>query len=35
MRLAIDEGKKRKIIIEKVRKELIEVLGKQDKVVKL
>ena len=35
MRLAIDEDKKRKIIIEKVRKELIEVLGKQDKVVKL
>ena len=35
MRLAIDEGKKRKRIIEKVRKELIEVLGKQDKVVKL
>lgn len=35
MRLVIDEGKKRKIIIEKARKELIEVLGKQDKVVKL
>lgn len=35
MKIAIGEDKKRKIIIEKVRKELIEVLGKQDKVVKL